>query len=173
MKLKTILKHHISALRKTLIIIISLVVVAVSFFTYAHFFGTKIQSAWWDDLWAYRKAVPVTNNTTEQDNVYIVVSNINASANFKSNCGDMRWLDSNNKVLPYYIISGCGTSNMTVHVFFSIFPAGAQTIYYYYGNPTAPDGFSAKDFSTVASNYSVGSIPATAGTAVATGGWWP
>jgi hypothetical protein len=77
---------------------------------------------------------------------------------FQSDCGDLRFTDQGGNLLPYYIVSGCGTANTIVHINFDTFPAGAQSIYYYYGNPSAPNGFSSSGFSTLASNYSLGTI---------------
>ena len=112
----------------------------------------KAQAAWFNDNWAYRKSIQVNNNTTAQANVYIILSGTSAldtsdTTRFKSDCGDLRFTDQGGNLLSYYIVSGCGTTTTVVHVEFSMFPAGAQTIYYYYGNPSSADGFSASDLS--------------------------
>ena len=77
---------------------------------------------------------------------------------FQADCGDLRFTDAAGNILPYYIVSGCGTSNTVVHIFMEDFPAGEQTVYMYYGNPAAANGFSSSDFSTQASAYTVGSL---------------
>lgn len=119
----------------------------------------KTQAAWWNDSWQYRKSIAVTNNTSAESNVYVSVTiDTSDATRFKTNCGDLRFTKLNGELLPYYIVSGCGTASTVVHTNFDVFPAGAQTIYYYYGNPSAIDGFSGVDFATQASNYTVGSI---------------
>lgn len=123
----------------------------------------KAAGAWWNSNWSYRKAVNVSAHTAQEFNVYLDLSSGNAidtsdSSKFQADCGDLRFTDQSGNILPYYIVSGCGTASTVVHVFVSNFPAGAQTFYYYYGNPNANNGFSASDFTTAASNVTIGSI---------------
>ncbi|MEM4721751.1 MAG: DUF2341 domain-containing protein, partial [Candidatus Methanomethylicaceae archaeon] len=126
---------------------------------YPVFFAREAQAAWWDENWAYRKKIPVTNNTSQESNVYISVTVDTSDTNkFQTDCGDIRFTTLRGQILPYYIVSGCGTNSTVIHVNFETFPSGAQTIYMYYGNPSAPNGFSASDFTTQASNYSIGSL---------------
>lgn len=124
------------------------------------FNARKTQANWFDDNWAYRKAINITGHTTSENNVYLNLtggSALDSQGASKANCGDIRFTDVNGKVLPYFIVSGCKTASTVVHVFFDTFPAGAQTIYYYYGNPSARDGFSLTDFSTAATGVTFGS----------------
>lgn len=125
------------------------------------FYSTqRTQAGWYDDNWAYRKVINITDHTAEEKNVYLNLtggSALDTQGASKTNCGDIRFTDANGKVLPYYIVSGCKTASTVVHIFFDTFPAGAQTIYYYYGNPSARDGFSLTDFSTAATGVTFGS----------------
>lgn len=82
------------------------------------------------------------------------------TSKFQADCGDIRFTDATGKSLPYYIVSGCGTPNTNIHVYLDSLPAGPQTIYMYYGNSSATNGFLSQDVSTEASNYTVGSIGA-------------
>lgn len=117
------------------------------------------EAAWWNDSWQYRKSIPITNNTTAENNVYASLSiDTSDTTKFQTDCGDLRFTKYNGELLPYYINSGCGTASTSINVNFDVFPAGAQTIYYYYGNPSADNGFSASNFSVAASNYTVGSL---------------
>lgn len=119
----------------------------------------RTQAAWWNESWAYRKSIQLTNNTTAQTNVYVSLTlSTSDTTRFQADCGDLRFTKSNGELLPYYIASGCGTASTVVHVNFDTFPAGQQAIYEYYGNPSADNGFASADFSTAASNYSVGTI---------------
>ena len=121
----------------------------------------QVEAGWFDDSWLYRKSVAVTNNTSAESNVYIIATiDTSDTTRFQADCGDLRWTDCNGNILPHYIVSapGCGDASTVVHIEFESFPAGAQTIYYYYGNPSASNGFEAADFATVASDYTVGAI---------------
>ena len=127
------------------------------------FFGGKdALAAWFDESWAFRRRIPVTNNTTAETNVYITIANVDTSdtSRFQADCGDIRFTKENGQLLDYYIVSGCGTATTTLHVQFDTLIAGVQDIYMYYGNPSAANGFTSSDFSTQASNYSVGSLAA-------------
>ncbi|KKU82672.1 MAG: hypothetical protein UY11_C0041G0001, partial [Candidatus Amesbacteria bacterium GW2011_GWC2_47_8] len=116
-------------------------------------------AAWFDELWAYRNAIPITSHTAAENNVYVSTTlDTSTAGQFQSDCGDLRFTTQSGDLLPYYISSGCGTATTVVHVFFDSFPAGAQTLYYYYGNPSAANGFSSSDFSTQATNYVVGTV---------------
>jgi len=124
-----------------------------------YFTTKKVSAAWWDDSWLYRKSIAVTNNTTVQTNVYISLTlDTSDTTKFQGDCGDLRFSNVGGNSLDYFVVSGCGTASTVFHVNFQTFSAGAQTLYYYYGNPTAPNGFSISDFSTLASNYTVGSL---------------
>ncbi len=117
----------------------------------------EAEAAWWDNSWRYRKPIQVTNNTTQQTNVYITLTlDTSDTTKFQDDCGDLRFTKQNGQVLPYYIASGCGTASTSVHVQLDTFPAGAQTLYAYYGNPSAPNGFANNDFLMEATNYTVG-----------------
>jgi uncharacterized protein (TIGR02145 family) len=122
-------------------------------------FVPKTQAAWWNDQWLYRKSIAVTNNTTAQTNVYISLTvDTSDTTRFQPDCGDVRFTDTTGNLQDYFIVSGCGTASTSVHVNLQTFPSGLQNIFYYYGNPTAPNGFSSTDFSTQATNYTVGSL---------------
>ncbi|GAF75305.1 unnamed protein product, partial [marine sediment metagenome] len=78
--------------------------------------------------------------------------------NFQADCGDLRFTKIDGTQLDYYIESGCGGASTIVHVKFDMLQTGDQTIYFYYGNPSADNGFIGTDFSTPASDYSIGTI---------------
>lgn len=122
-------------------------------------YQSKTEAAWADDNFAYRNSIPVSSHTAAENNVYVSTTlDTSASGQFQPDCGDLRFTDYAGKQLPYYIVSGCGTATTVVHIFLQSFPAGAQTLYYYYGNPSASNGFNTSDFATQASNYVIGGI---------------
>lgn len=120
----------------------------------------KAEAAWFDDSWSYRKSIAITAHTAQETNKYISVTIDTAALTtdkLQADCDDIRFTKYNGEVLPYYIVSGCDTATTIIHINFDVFPAGAQTIYFYYGNPAARAGKSGADFAGEAANYTVGS----------------
>ncbi len=140
-------------------LLFGLMLVILAVLGYFLFFNKpRIAAAeWWDDSWHYRKAITVTNNVSAETDVYIsLILDTSATSSIQSDCGDFRFVDDSGKLLAYYIVSGCGTATNTIHINFATFPAGEQTIYFYYGNSTAENGFNSIDFNTEATDYTIG-----------------
>lgn len=139
---------------KTLLIILFSLLIAIVILL--RFFIIKPNSAvaaWWDDAWSYRKSISVNNTDNQQSNVYLTVTiDTSDSSKFQSDCGDIRFTDQNNNLLDYFIVSGCGSDSTVIHVNFPTLIAGNSTFYLYYGNSSAPNGFSLFDFATAATN---------------------
>lgn len=153
--------------------IISCLVIAGILLSSAWFLLFKpapVEAGWWDEDWLYRRSVTVTNNTTAQTDVYISFDGAEGrpyidtlvdtleNNKFQADCGDLRFTKLDGTQLDYYIESGCGTETTTVHVKLDTFQAGVQTIYFYYGNPSAENGFIGTGFSAEASDYSIDAI---------------
>ena len=155
---KTTMKKTLLKFNKLISSVLLFVLVVSAYFIF--FSDSKIaQADWWNDSWIYRKSVQVTNNTSEETNVYISLTiNTSDTSTVQDDCGDLRFTRANGEVLDYYLVSGCETSNTVVHVNFHTFASGEQTIYYYYGNESVENGFKASDFSTEASNYTIGTV---------------
>lgn len=117
-------------------------------------------AAWFNDAWGYRVRVPVTNNTTQESNVYIQITGYSTAdtSKFQTDCGDIRFTDTNGVELEYYIASGCGTGSTTIQVEIPTFKPGLNNIFLYFGNAAAVNGFQGSGFSTVATNYTVGTL---------------
>lgn len=120
-------------------------------------------AAWFNESWLYRKAIAITAHTAAENNVYINLTGAAAldtsdTTKFQGDCGDLRFTNQGGDLLQYFIVSGCGTSSTVIHVNFETFPAGAQDIYYYYGNPSAPNGFSLGGFPKAATGVTIGSL---------------
>ncbi len=143
--------------RKFGIPIILFILVGASFFVWTSY-NRVAEANWWDEKWIYRNSIQVTNNTTQESNVYVEVTLDTSGLSIQNDCGDFRFTTNSGTQLPYYIVSGCGTATNVIHINFSSLIAGSQSIYFYYGNSSATNGFSASDFSTVASNYTIGSV---------------
>jgi hypothetical protein len=150
---------------------IALIIIIVIFYN-AFKSSEEAEATWWDDTWSYRRAITVTNNTTEESEVYINLSiDSSDTTKFQADCGDLRFTDINGNIIPYYIVSGCGTVSTSINVYYDTLKAGASTLYYYYGNSSADNGFSSTNFSTQALNYLVGS-PSTEEKSKAPVGYW-
>ncbi|MDO8619660.1 MAG: DUF2341 domain-containing protein [Candidatus Daviesbacteria bacterium] len=131
----------------------------------AFFFWPKGASAsWMDENWLYRVAIPISDHTAAETNVYTTVTIDTATpitaGKMQSDCGDLRFTKENGELLSYFINAspGCNNAATTIQVNFDSFPAGAQTIYYYYGNPSAENGFNYAAFSTAATGATIGSV---------------
>ncbi len=156
--------RHLSRKKKKILFFssISTILILVPLISYSLSHLKGAEAAWFNSNWSFRKSIAITAHTSAETNVYINLNGANAidtsdTIRFQADCGDLRFTDARGNILPYYVVSGCGTATTVVHVFFESFPAGAQTIYFYYGNPSAANGFNSSDFSTEASNYTIGS----------------
>jgi hypothetical protein len=150
---------------------IALIIIIVIFYN-AFKSSEEAEATWWDDTWSYRRAITVTNNNSEQSEVYINLTiDSSDTTKFQADCGDLRFTDINGNIIPYYIVSGCGTVTTSINVYYDTLKAGASTLYYYYGNSSAEDGFSSTNFSIEASNYSVGT-PSSEEKSKAPVGYW-
>ena len=146
---------------KIVIIVFTILVFSIGFFFY-HNNPETAEATWWNDSWSYRQSIQVTNNISAENNVYISVTldTDTASTSMQADCGDFRFTRENGEILSYYIISGCRTTTNVIHIKFSIFEAGEQAIYFYYGNASVENGFNSSDFATEASNYVIGAVSA-------------
>ncbi|MCW1949439.1 MAG: DUF2341 domain-containing protein [Candidatus Shapirobacteria bacterium] len=138
---------------KTLFTILFFGLAGIVFFLKIGGKTTKVSAAWWNDSWHYRKSISINNTGSTQSNVYLTIStDTSDTSKFQNDCGDIRFTDQNSSLLNYYIVSGCGTNNTSIHINFPSLVTGTSSIYLYYGNSSADNGFSASDFSTAATN---------------------
>jgi len=73
-----------------------------------------------------------------QVNITINTQALISAGKMKSDCGDIRFTDTNGNPLNYWIESGCNTNSTRIWVRASHIPANSNvTIYMYYGNPSA------------------------------------
>jgi len=104
--------------------------------------------SWWDTNWNYRKLINITeqsgtNLTDYQVRLTIDTASLISEGKLNSDCSDIRftWLNesSGEEVeVPYWIESGCNTSNTIVWIKVpEILANSTATIYMYYGNPSA------------------------------------
>ncbi len=129
--------------------IISFVVIAVLIggpISFLLFRGETAEAAWWNDSWAYRKTIAITNSSGSDQTDFQVkaLANVDLSTDItdgkvKSDLGDLRFTDINGNVLPYWIEDSTAAS-VDVWVKAPSLPTSGATIYMYYGNPSAGAG---------------------------------
>jgi hypothetical protein len=154
-KLKSLKQLRIPTRKGLLIFFFLSIFLAFSFFL----LRSPVRAAWFNQNWAYRKSIPVTNNTTAETNVYIIASvNIGDATKAQTDDGDFRFTLQNGQKLQYFVYTGIGSTAPTFHIKIPSLITGTQTIYAYFGNPSSENGFQASDFTGLASNYTVGTL---------------
>ncbi|MCD6387271.1 MAG: DUF2341 domain-containing protein, partial [Methanophagales archaeon] len=88
--------------------------------------------------------IPITitnsgqNLTDYQVNITIDTQSLITQGKMRSDCGDIRFFDENGNYIPYWIESGCNTTQTVIWIKVPYIPANGQTtVYMYYGNPQA------------------------------------
>jgi hypothetical protein len=93
---------------------------------------------WWNSTWQYRR--PITINNTANSNAltdYQVVVNITYNDNMQADFSDIRFIDTSNNLLSYWIESKVDSSWAYAWIKVPNIPASSYaTIYAYYGNIT-------------------------------------
>jgi alpha-tubulin suppressor-like RCC1 family protein len=128
------------------ILIIGLVIVALYLFGFFNPQTTipSSTSILWTN-WQYMKPIIInnTNNRNTLSDYQILITLDTASlisqGKMRSDCGDIRFKDSDGStLLNYWIESGCNSANTKIWVKVPSIPASStKTIYLYYGNPSA------------------------------------
>jgi len=100
--------------------------------------------------WLYRKGIKIENERerltfTEGVEITINTKELIELGKLQSTCNDMRFLDSDNETqLKFEILGesntdgGCNSENTRVLVEIASIPKEGKTIYFLYGNSTAP-----------------------------------
>jgi hypothetical protein len=102
--------------------------------------------AWYDTDWQHRKTVSVSNDTgstLSNEDVLVTVdtADLISQGKLQSDCGDLRFVDSDDStVLDYWIEAGCNTTTTEVWVQVPSLPSAGKTIYMYYDNSTIENG---------------------------------
>ncbi len=102
-----------------------------------------IGGSWFDASWNYRVPITITEQsgnvlTDYQVLVTLDTASLISAGKMRSDCGDIRFADSNGNTLSYWIESGCGSANTKIWIKVPEIMANKNTtIYVYYGNPNA------------------------------------
>ena len=100
----------------------------------------KAEAAWYDDNFAYRQRVDITNAGTAQTDFQVAIT-LNTSAlvtagKMQSLCQDIRVTNINGKILPYWTHL-CNTTNTRIYFWADSLTNSSTIFYLYYGNPSA------------------------------------
>jgi hypothetical protein len=102
-----------------------------------------IINSWWDLNWHWRRTISVSNGgsaiTSPCAYKVTIPYYTSLNHNMQTNFGDIRFTDSNNRPLPYYMESYNPSTSAIVWVELTTIPAGASSFYLYYGNSAATD----------------------------------
>jgi len=106
---------------------------------------STVEAAWMDDSYAYRQTVAIANSGAAQTNSQIkVFANADLSAlisagKLQASLNDIRFTDTNGKLLKYWIEDATNNS-VDIWVLMPSIPASGTSIYFYYGNPSVGPG---------------------------------
>ncbi|MEM5830534.1 MAG: DUF2341 domain-containing protein, partial [Candidatus Aenigmatarchaeota archaeon] len=118
----------------------------------------------WLSGWQYRKPITIQENSGNtlidyQVLITLDTASLISAGKMRSDCGDIRFTDSDGiTLLNYWIESGCNSANTKIWVKVPNIPASlTKAIYVYYGNP------SATSLSNVSQTFIANSIYAMSG----------
>ncbi|ODS35435.1 hypothetical protein BEH94_01360 [Candidatus Altiarchaeales archaeon WOR_SM1_SCG] len=98
-------------------------------------------SNWWDCSWDYRKEININENSGGNLSDYQISIEVDTQTlilenKMNADCSDIRFIDDE-KEIPYWIESGCNTTETKIWVKLNISGNSSKTIYMYYGNASA------------------------------------
>ncbi|MDD3486964.1 MAG: DUF2341 domain-containing protein [Candidatus Moranbacteria bacterium] len=125
------------------ILIVLFIVAPIQFL----FFRNVAKAAWWDDNWAYRQKISLTNSTGAdltdfQVSMTVDTASLITAGKMTGTCSDMRFTSNNGQQLDYWIEEnnpGCGNAATKIWIKVpKVFNGtNATSIYMYYGNSSA------------------------------------
>lgn len=125
----------------------------------------SLTAAWWNPDYSYRKPVNLTEQASQdlvnhQVRVNLDTSSLISNGKMRSDCGDLRFVNSSDTgKLDYWIESGCDTGSTTVWIEVPDLPAGDEKqIYLYYGNSDASSESDGKATFPVFDGFNDGSL---------------
>jgi len=114
--------------------------------------------------WSYRKPITISNSGPALTDYQVLVTLDTASlinaGKMRSDCGDIRFTDSDGTtLLSYWIESGINTANTRIWVKVPSIPGSAtKTIYVYYGNPNATSASNGDETFLFFDDFSAGNL---------------
>src|SRR3989344_5628214 len=112
----------------------------------------EAKAAWFNDNWAYRTPLNFTHNADVSDTkVKFDIDTASLTTDkLQADCGDSRFTDINGNLLRYFIDEAGGACDGVSTDYYVLIPTivnGSNTIFHYYGNPSASNGTEAAQFS--------------------------
>jgi hypothetical protein len=125
--------------RRAISTILLLILVGAAGFRLFNAFKTQ---AWWNNSWAYRQRVTVSNSsggtlTDFQATITVDTATLIAANKLQAGCADIRLTDLEGEIVPYWIES-CNTTATKLWTK-ATYAAGSTYYYLYYGNPASED----------------------------------
>ncbi|MFA5623041.1 MAG: DUF2341 domain-containing protein [Candidatus Dojkabacteria bacterium] len=140
------MKNPFKKISKKTVLIASTLVVLIAI-PVSIYFLTRDQGdvkSWYSSSWMYRRAITVSNpgGTLTDEDVLITVdtATLISAGKLQADCDDLRFVDSDDSLLSYWIEAGCNSSTTQIWARVPNIPTGGKNIYLYYGNPAATVG---------------------------------
>lgn len=154
-----------------------LIVTTVVFFGINYLLKPKTtEAAWFNDLWTYRQRVDITNSGSAQTEFQVSITldtaTLITAGKMKANCDDIRLTDPVGKTLPHWIEEGsapCNSATTKIWTMLPSIPTTGNTVYIYYGNPSATNIENGKKIFNFFDNFNNPNIDSS--TWAATGGY--
>ena len=112
----------------------------------------KVSAAWFDENWAYRQTITISNAGSAQTDYQVMFTLDTASLTtdkMQSDCDDIRVTDSSGNPISFWIETGCDSSTTRIWAKVPSIPAQSSgdttAIFVYYGNPNAKGISSVRD----------------------------
>jgi len=99
-------------------------------------FTPSASADWWDTSYSYRIPITITTNGTSTPINYQVLLNITHNSNMQADFDDLRFTNSNDVEIPYWIGHKIDSSYANVWVKLSEAITSTDIVYVYYGNST-------------------------------------
>ncbi len=132
--------------KRNLLVIVFFLLALLSILIFLNKIPRIANAGWFNDSWQYRQRITLTNtNSSNQTYVLVkILTNTDLSAlvsagKLQSSLNDLRFTDSNGKLLSYWIEDATNNSVDIWTVIPSV-PSSGTSVYMYYGNPAAPAG---------------------------------
>jgi len=142
------MKKLLKKVSKKSILIASILIVLIGLPVLAYIFSrnqTEETTAWYNTSWTFRRIITLNGSgsplTNEDVLVTIDTQSLISSGKMQSDCGDLRFVDSDDStLLQYWIEDDCNTNNTKIWIRIPSLPAGGKLLYVYYGNPSVSNG---------------------------------
>jgi len=128
---------------KTLFTILFFALAGIVFFLKIGGKTTKVSAAWWNESWQYRRSISISNSSgSNQTNIQVKIlnsydlSSLISAGKIQSDLDDLRFTDSNNNLINYWIEDSTNSS-VDIWAIIPILSSSGNNIWMYYGNSNA------------------------------------